>query len=380
MSSKLVPIAPALLLGLLLLSSCTEEMPVDAIYTNDTDWTPSIVLSHNDYQRVEFTIERPSRKELLRNVLWYRIQVRSGTSTSYQNVDSISGGNIVPTYPYWSYYSYKSYPYTYISRAMFSNGTTSSVRVEVQYRLGITHSSNELTFTSPPDRGVILKRIPLPKKISLSDWGNQYVTFYRGRLLVLRDDELWSVDTASGQSTILLQNFRPMADNVSSAFSAISVAGDSLVTWVSNPPGYSVVTLDLKTLKTDSTVKLSYPGRYLQQMKSDGTQLYALWSNLTGDSSWFSLHDRHTGMLLYSSVGSSRIIPYPYDYCWASGSWWFSLRRDFDNRMIRFDPQTLAMLEDRPNPVYSTHELAWDGANFWEIDDESGIIVKFIFY
>ena len=96
MSSKLVPIAPALLLGLLLLSSCTEEMPVDAIYTNDTDWTPSIVLSHNDYQRVEFTIERPSRKELLRNVLWYRIQVRSGTSTSYQNVDSISGGNIVP--------------------------------------------------------------------------------------------------------------------------------------------------------------------------------------------------------------------------------------------------------------------------------------------
>jgi hypothetical protein len=380
MSSKLFLITPVLLLGLLLLSSCTEEMPVDAVYTNDMDWTPSIVLSHNDYQRVAFTIERPPRKELLRNILWYRIQVRSGTSTSYQNVDSIPGGNIIPPYPYWSYYSYRSYPYTYTSRAMFSSGTTSSLRVEVQYRLGITHSTSDLTFTSPPERGMILKRIPLPKKISTSDWGNQHIAFYRGRLLVLRDDELWSVDTASGQSTILLQNFRPRQQNPAFSYNAVSVAGDSLVAWFWNAPDYVVVNLDLKTLKTDSIVIPPFSGRYLNQMKTDGSQLYGLWLNYNGDSSWFCLHDRHTGVVLKSSAGSPNLTSYPYDYCWASGSWWFSLRRDFDNRMIRFDPQTLATLEDRPNPVFSTHELAWDGANFWEIDEEAGTIVKFVFY
>ena len=380
MSSKLILIAPALPLALLLLTSCTEKMPVDALYTEDTDWTPSVVLSGNDYQRVALTIERPGRKELLRNILWYRIQARSGTSAPYQTIDSISGGTILPVYVYEGYFSGAHYPFTYFSKPIFSFGTTSTVRLEIQYRLGITRSSNEVTFTTPRERGVILKRIPLPKKISMSDWGNQHITFYRGRLLVLRDDELWSVDTASGQSTILLQNFRPSADNPAYPFTAISVAGDSLVTWVSDPPGYSVVTLDLKTLKADSTAKLSYPGRILIQMKSDGSQLSAFWENSTGDSIWFSLHDRHTGMMLRSSVGSSIYVVYPFDYCWASGNWWLSVPRGFDNRLVRFDPQTLTILEDHPNPVYSMHELAWDGANFWEIDDESGTIVKFVFY
>ena len=379
MSSNLFLMAAALILGLLLLSSCTEEMPVNAVYTNDTDWTPSIVLSHNDYQRIAVTIERPSRKELLRNILLYRIQVRSGTSAPYQTIDSISGGNILPVYIYEGYFSGAHYPFTYVSKPRFSAGTTSTVRVEIQYRLSITHSSNELTFTTPQDRGVILKKIPLPKKISLSDWGNQHMTFYSGRLLVLRDDELWSVDTSNGQSTILLQNFRPIADNKATSYRAISVAGDTLVAWGWNTTGYSIVTVDLKTFKTDATLKLTSPGRYLQQVKSDGSQLYALWVNLTDDSIWFCQHDRRTGELLKSSIGASDFM-YPYDYCWASGNWWFSLRRDFDNRMIRFDPETLATLDDRPNPVFSTHELAWDGANFWEIDDESGTIVKFIFH
>jgi hypothetical protein len=381
MNSELRGLFFAFISIIALLAGCTERLPIDPIYSDDTDWTPSISIAHNDYQRFELVVERPPRKELLRNILWYEIQLRTGVSTDYQRVDSISGLFNQPPYIYVGYYPLSHYPFEYLSEPILDNKTNYSVRMVSHYRTGISRISDAISFTTPTDRGSILKRIPFPKKVtSMSEWGNNRIAFHKGSLLMLRDTELWKVDTATGQSTLLIREFSPPPDNRNTQFRSIFVAGDSLFTYYEDYDFevFTIVSVDLKSLMVDSTVRVSSPGRTLYQMESDGSQLLTLWYNLSTANLQFAIVDLHSGKIIQMFADGPSVVPYPYTYCSANGAWWELVWRDFDNRIVRFDPATLTILEDHPHPVFSPLELTWDGANFWSIDDDSRAIVKLL--
>jgi hypothetical protein len=48
----------------------------------------------------------------------------------------------------------------------------------------------------------------------------------------------------------------------------------------------------------------------------------------------------------------------------------------FDNRLVRCDATTIAVEEQHRNPVFAPQGLAWDGANFWVVDQETHTIAK----
>lgn len=86
------------MIGALLLLGCAEKLPLDPIYTDDTNWAPGISLIKNDYQRVRIDLEGPPRKELLRNILYYKVDAKERISQEFKMIDSLSGTFNVPSY------------------------------------------------------------------------------------------------------------------------------------------------------------------------------------------------------------------------------------------------------------------------------------------
>ena len=58
-----------------ILFGCTEKISIAPVYTGDTDWTPTISMIGNNYQRVHLEFGQPPRLELERNMNQYIFEI-----------------------------------------------------------------------------------------------------------------------------------------------------------------------------------------------------------------------------------------------------------------------------------------------------------------
>jgi hypothetical protein len=371
MFSKASWIISICLVCIVLLHGCTEKLPLDPVYTDDTDWAPSIALISNGYQRIRLYVEQPPRKELLRNILFYTAEIRESRSGVDASIDTLKVTAIPAAYVYVG----SGFISTYQSIPILDYGTDYAVRFVVHYRTGISRYLNDLPFTTPLERGRVLKRLPLPSEILSDSYGaGDFLAFHKASLLILRNEKLFRIDTASGQSALLKSDFAPPTSNLNETFRSLTVAGDSAYTFYGSKDHFRIVSLDLNTLQVDSSLEISYPGRYLVNMTCRGSSLYALWES--SGRQQFTIVDRRNGQLVDTLPSAPARIPYPYTVVSDGSNFWYSHISWYDNRIIRFDPSTLTFWEEHRNPFFSTESLAWDGANFWVVDLETDTIAK----
>jgi hypothetical protein len=356
--------------SLALLSGCNEKLPFQPTFTDDTDWIPSIVLSHNDYQRIQIGIEEPTRKELLRNIVSYAVQIRTSGAAEYVSSDTIKGTVIPPRYIFEQPVGW----YPYDSRPVLEYGTSYSVRLSINYRTGSSRFSNEIAFTSPPERGKVLRRISIPANVYV-DFGT-FLLFHNGDLMIIMGSNITKMDTATGQAVLLKNDFHAPYDTPLPWFQSITVCGDTLLTFYANQAfaQYTLVSLNLQTLQVDSSTKVSVPGKHLEGLVYRGTDVYSLWSSNGREE--FVVLDRGTGQPLQTLPEFSSVFPPPTTFASDGSSLWFSSIGDYDNRVIRFDPSDAAFIEQQRNPVFQPQGLTWDGNHFWVIDLESRTLVK----
>lgn len=367
--------AEILFAALLAVIGCTEELPLNQIYTDDTDWVPSVSVSKNDYQRVVLAIDRPPRKELLRNIRSYHIQMRAVTDGGFVTIDSLFGMYVAPHYA-------APYPQYYYSKPVFSYNTQYVMRTAVYYRTGVVRVSSEIQFTTPVERGKILKRIPAPLVIPLNyfaSWNS--LVFWKDKLLVLADKQLFQVDTSSGKTTLLKTDHNPPTGNYQQMFQSITISGDTLFSFYDRPNVdwnnrvYTIVKLNLKTLVVDSTLKIQAPQRTLRSIVSHSSNLYAFWWTSQGLDQ-FSVINSQTGQTIQTLPEGTLGDTYPYELCSDGSNLWITKNSSFNNRIVKIDPLMLAISNEQHNPIFSPQSLTWDGKNFWTIDRDTRTIVK----
>jgi hypothetical protein len=372
----------SILIGALLLASgCTEKLPVDPSYTDDTNWTPLIELAQNGYERFEICISRPPRKELLRNLLFHTVEVRSGLSADFVTADTFSAAMIVPAYVYGGTYPAAYYPFPYVSKPILSYNSSYTVRLKTFYRTGVTRISEGISFISPTERGKAMERLPMPQKLPYDYSSMDLIAFHGAELLVLRDEQLFRVDTSTAQPTLIKNDFSPPIDAPDWLFRNLRAAGDTVFTFYSDPWGqqFTLVSLDLNTLRVDSSLKISIPGKQLVGVIGEGLLLRTLWES--SGLQQVVLLDRCSGQVVqtFPEVPVSISVAYygtGSALAFDGTSLWFSSVSAFDNRLVRCDATTIAVEEQHRNPVFAPQGLAWDGANFWVVDQETHTIAK----
>ena len=355
---------------LLLLGACNERLPFEPITTTDSDWTPSIVLAANDYQRTQIGIEAPPRRELLRNIISYVFQIREDRTGDVVFADTL-GNYIPPSYVYEGlgfYWSQDSWP-------VLQNSTAYSAQVSINYRTGGTKHSNSISFTTPPERGKVIRRISIPQD-DFSDF--LLLACHKGDVIICGGNgRLVKFDTTTGQRTLLNSHFYPPSSLSSqSQYECLAVVGDTLYTFYENESSaqYTIVATDLNTLAMKSSPKVSLTNKRLARIISTGSALYGLW--YSGGIEQIAYIDPAAGTI-------SDVLPeqpwaiYTTDDMVSDGKYlWVSREDSFNNLVVRYDLATLQALSQQHNPIFSSNGLAWDGANFWVVDNEARSIAK----
>lgn len=373
MNSKALHISLTLLFALVFLSSCTEKLPLDPIYTDDTGWVPSISLFKNDYQRVQIDIEGPPRKELLRNILYYKVEAKEKTSQEFITIDSLSGTFNIPAYLRDNIYFY------YQSKPVFKYQTEYSLRFALSYRGEKVVRNNEIQFVTPIERSKILHTLPAPRQTyPYFYYRGNYVTFSNGKIIALSGSQILGIDTSSGQATLLKDNFYSQGPY----FMGLTSCGDTVFITkndddYSSPRKYTILRLYLNTLAVDTLVKLEVPNKILLKVLSHGSMLYLLWE-LPNVRQQLSVLDPRTGQTVYTFpdvLSPPTGTLYSSTLCSDGVNFWTATNAPFDNKILQVD-SSLISLKEYHNPVFSPDGLIWDGAYFWTIDRDTQTIVK----
>lgn len=350
-------------------AGCTIDQPFEAGFTEDEDWTPSIQLVQNDYRRIVLNIDRPPRLSLLRNITRYEVLLQSKENLSTVKHDTIPGSWISPVY------LFPEFPYPYYSGPVLDHEVQYFAHVEIHYQGGIRRESNIVDFRSPPSRGTIIKQLSLPQKLPGSEWSfGEALAFHNGSLIVLRDDQLFRVDTANGSATLLKERFLPPEDYPNKTFRSVAVVGDTLVTfyfhWLSQKT--TLVRLSLESSAVDSSVSVSFPNATPLTITSlEGAVLIHF---IKGENQQqFLKLDPQTGQILHEYPPFAWAGIYWTDFSPDGDKLWMSLRREYDNRFVQIEPSNGSVVRDVPNPVYQTGGIAWDGSRFWVVDREAGM-------
>lgn len=370
----------ALIIILLSLSiiGCTEQIPFEAAVTGDTDWVPSITLAENNYNRFALWISRPSRKELLRNIAFYSVELQELPSPSFVRIDSLPHSYLLPAYLAPSFQGY------YDSRTILKYNTEYKARLAVHYHDGMRRTSIEISFATPVERGKVLRRLNWPAgQPPFGYLGFETVMgFGNSSLYLLHYERLFRIDTTRGQVELLSNFFAPPSDDRNKWFRSIALCGDTLFTFYpiySQQLRYTLVRYFLQSNRVDSTMTIQLPvggpGYFLQALTGGQSRLYSLWGNFSGRSTVVEL-DPATGNVLKIYPSIPDIIPYPYVFLMINESLWSASNRRYDNRIIKYDPSTGTLLEQHRNPLFYSVGLAWDGANFWVIDAETQTLSK----
>lgn len=357
----------------LFISGCTTEKKFGPGFIQDTNWSPSARLVYNGYQRALFQIDRPPRVELLKNIDLYRVVTIFNRSGSAVIIDTLRNYQVYPQY------LLPKYSYEYRSKPMLEDNVGYTTHVEVHYKNGDSGVSNKTTFTTPPKRGAVLRRLPLPKKqASDSYWGVDLISFYKGSLLVLRDEELLKVDTSSGVATLLKNVFMPPDGYPNVYFRSLAVCRNTLLTFYYNrwnPNLITIVRLDLVSLSVDSSLKISSPTSVPVAITGYGSDLLII-SYTSEEKNQFTLIDPSSGQIL------KEYPPFTASYWYASemvsdgDNVSVAFKAPFDNEISPIDLSTGVQLRKHHNPVFDPQSLAWDGAHFWVIDQETRTLAK----
>lgn len=351
---------------------CVIEQPFEAAYTEDEDWTPSIQLAQNDYRRIVLHIDRPPRQTLLRNIEEYRTVIQTNSDLSIVKIDTIPGPWISPAY------LYPSFPQYYYSGPVLKHEADYLVRVDLLYRSGAGVRSNVIELHTPPPRGSFMKELPIPQKVPGSMWSfEDAIACHGDDLIVLRDDQIFRVDTADGTATLVKDQFLPPEDYPNKTFRSFAVVGDTLVAYYFywGTQKTTLVRLSLESLAVDSSVTVSFPNATpLSILSFDGSVMFHLLK--AGDLQQFVTVDLKTGQILHE------FSPFPWETSFFTDlapqdqTLWVSERREYDNRLIQINPSTGTVIRTVPNPVFRPQTLAFDGSHFWQIDTEMQKIVK----
>jgi hypothetical protein len=352
-------------------SGCTEKLPLSPVYSNDADWTPAISLYQNGYQRVEVLIDRPTRKELWRNISFLTLQARTSTNASYDDIDTLNGTSAAPTEAYGGVY-----PIFFQSKPRFDFGTDYSVRVASHFGTGEIRFSNELAVRTPPSIGKVLKRLT-PQEPSYYP-ADLYLSFHRGSLFMLRQYQISRVDTGNGQVTPVKVDFRPPYDKSQYRLLGWTVIADTAYSFYPESDDYTkkrLVSLNLNTLHIDSNITISTPGKGLVTIVSHRAELYGFW--------WTTSGSKQAGIINPRTGEVIRWLPETSGYLSASdgtssdGTNIFYCRSvDYDSRITSIDPVTMNTVKENRNPIFRSTGLTWDGANFWVIDYETQTFAK----
>jgi hypothetical protein len=354
----------------MLLGACNERLPFEPITTNDFDWAPSIILKANDYQRIRIGIEGPPRKELLRNIVSYVYMIREERTGNIAFLDTL-GNYIAPGYLFdgekhiWSQDSWPSLQYN----------ASYSTQVYVTYQTGAPKYSNSISFTTPPERGRVIRRIAiLPDDF----WDFSYIALHKRQIILYRPPQrLVAIDTSTGQTTLLNDRFYPPGNESDwQMFTCLAVVGDTLYAYYENrgTTEYTIVAFDLNTRSMKSYPKISLATKRLAKILSDGSSLYGLW--FLNNVEQVTTIDPATGIISHVFPEVPWTVQSSDEMITDGKSLWVSRNESFNNRLIRYDLATLQPLDQSHNPVFYSNGLAWDGANFWVIDNETQSIVK----
>ena len=370
MNSKIAPAGLAFFLSAILFSGCTEKLPLTPVYSSTTDWTPQISIDQNGYQRVEILIDRPTRKELWRNISSLTLQARTSTTPVYYDIDTLAGSYAAPTQSYG-----RVVPIYFQSKPRLDYSTDYSFRVAAHFGTGERNFSNELAVRTPPGVGKILKQIR--QSDGNFDPPFFFLSFHRGSLLALEFQEIARIDTATGQRVSLKLNFSPPYDR-SQYFLAFTVAGDTAYSYYRSGDDYftqRLVALDLTTLRVDSTKTISTPGKTLATIVAHRGELYGFWWTSSGNQQ-AGIINPHTGEVTSWFSETPSFIGMPSDISSNGTSIFYCRDASFDNRIVALDQLTMNPANENRNPVFSSTGLAWDGANFWVVDIETRSYTK----
>jgi hypothetical protein len=366
-----------------MINGCVDKLPVFPVQTEDSDWAPTISLSQNGYQRFDMNLTRPPRKELLRNLLYHEVQLSSGGSPNFVTIDTINATDIDPSYIYWTVYPLEEHPFSFYSGPILDYGHNYTVRIRTVYSTGSTKLSNELSFITPTQVGRVTQRLPVPKRVDY-ETSDPYIpiAFHKGDFIVRRSEQIFRVDTATGDATLITKDFWPPSSVESwEAYEPIMTVGDTLLTYCRIPSSSSeflLMTLDLNSLQVDRSRTLSVPGQFQGCTIGPGSLLYVLCTGEDGER--FMVFDWRDGQLLETSPTLPATLVLSREtgdaLSFDENGFWYSRVQYFDNRLWRLDSTTFAVLEEHRNPVFSPAGLAWDGANFWVIDQETRTIAK----
>ena len=373
LNSKVRNIVRVLCLGSFVVAGCTEELPINAVYTNDTDWAPTIRLSGNDYQRVDIQVDRAPRVELLRNIVSYVIEVHGGTFSNYTAIDTIDKNHANPMYAY-------SLPptYTWETKPLLQYSTDYALRVAVSYRTGEIKHSNEIAFTSAPEHGKVLRRLPLPAGVEVGMMNG--LAFYKGNLLYASGGRIFEIDTLTGAAKIIKGDF--VYRNNASEFSDFNIAivRDTIIAfyfqgWGWKPEGYNLVRMPMSTLVIDTVLHVTpvFNPEGLDYVISDGSTLWILWDN--GFYERLATLDPRTGLTIDSFAYAPREVPDFWGgamctdgksmYAFGSG-----------HTILRLDIPSFTVQESDAYPIAHASSLAWDGEHLWVIDLEAMTFAK----
>lgn len=359
---------------LLFLGACNEKLMFEPITTTDSDWTPSVVVMANDYQRIRYGIQGPPRKELLRNIVSYVTQIRQ-VQTGIVVFNHSDGNYISPAYLYGGQDSY--WPNT--SEPVLQYRTAYSVQVTVNYLSGSPKSSEPVLFTTPAESSSVVRRISIPQDdMSIG----MTLAFHKKEFFVCSPylSKLMKYDSSTGQRTVISNSFAPPREiSDDSYYSSLTVVGDTLYTFCSNRDSnvFTLVSVDLNTLRVNSSVSMSLPGKQLQEISGYGSSLLGLWYG--NNKQQIVRIDPTTGTIIDSYPESSWGIYSAQDVVWDGKNIWVSATFSFNTRLTKYDPATLQPISQLHNPVLYPMGIAWDGDSFWVIDLETGTISKLKF-
>jgi len=370
------------LFSILILVACTETVPIQSIYTGETNWVPGIELRYANYHRFEISWWERSGVplEVERNVSLFLYELRKDVDTSFSVIDSqdVKRTRTIPT--------------SYTSGSLLGENVEYSARVSVLFRDGTIRSSNEVNFLSPAVKGKVLKRITIPDDPNLypSPQMTQYqpyvISFYEGYLYGVQLGYLTRLDTSSGEIVLLTKHLRDLTDHHEITDFSIFDNSVYLPTYqytFNNTFYMKLIEFNIATLQPEDSlmVALAYgsitTNMRLRVILNSETTLFLIWDFADGTSQIFLFDIESSEVTKIFPIENNRYSYLSNQFTHDGTNIWISRYWPFDNQISHFDPN-IGITDENVNqvPVFEPYGLAWDGSHFWTFEPETRSFVK----
>jgi hypothetical protein len=350
--------------AILLSQGCTKEIPLQAVYSGESDWSPGFSIYYNNYQRINGVIDSVPRMSLLRNIDRMEVQGKTSSADSFMTI-SIAYMPVSTRYQG----SFSSGP-------ILNMGQTYLIRLATFYRDGVVRYSDDTTIISPIVFGKIAKSLVL----SQGPVPSTPFSFSDGYIVMLRPDSGWfSIDTITGNG----ESHYFSRPSPSFGIYPTVLNGDTayfLRTIYNTTQQMNFLKYDLVTGGMDSSLVVNRSYLNFNGMAAN-TNKIALSLNISSSDGFNS-----TTLVEYSAVTGEEIdscsieIPwYRVSLAYAGEDLWIAYPSiDGSNRIGRVDFSNGTIVESYENPLYESAGLAWDGTNFWVIDNTNLSFVKLL--